>query len=337
MKCVLCLASFLLATTITTLVRGHGIPITVGVQGDRLVVSQVPEPADYPAYLFVQPGEDGDPFGAPTLPNMGPVVAWQVPGLEISGMDDQSSLSIEVLPRKVGDSSPAEERILWYWNSQTETVEAAPDTQAFYLLGTGMRYATLAPPDGPAPPPFMLAEFVAGQQGFHNHGLLSYALGNSPAAAAGAYGFYARLTSSQYEASDPFLLMFDYGVDYAQMLPAALAINAAAVDPDVGEELFGDYNGNGLVDAADYTAWRDAVAAGLSALPNRDPSKSGLVDESDFVYWRDHFGDTPAAGEAASAAVPEPTAWLLAAVAAVMLKYFVRRNSQPPCAGAVRA
>jgi hypothetical protein len=319
------IACFLFATAQVMPAWGHGTPITIGTDGDRLVVTHEPPPDGYPPHIFVEEGVDGDPFASLTLPSVGPVVIWQVPGFEISGLDDQSSLSIEVLPRTVEDSESAEERILWYWNPETELVEAAPNTAGLYLLGTGMRYATLAPPDGAAPPPFTLADPVAGQQGFHNHGLLSYALDDSPAAAPGAYGFFARLTSNEYDPSDPFLIVLNYGVDYAQMVPAALAIDAAAVDPNAGSPLFGDYNGNGVVDAADYTAWRDAVASSASTLLN-DPTPNA-IDESDFLYWRAHYGESAGGGAAAliaggalakaSLPVPEPAAWLLCAVAAL--------------------
>jgi hypothetical protein len=68
----------------------------------------------------------------------------------------------------------------------------------------------------------------------------------------------------------------------------------------------GDYNGNGTIDAADYTVWRDALTAGSSTLLN-DPTP-GTVDESDFLYWREHFGETmgSGAGVASLASVPEP-------------------------------
>ncbi len=84
--------------------------------------------------------------------------------------------------------------------------------------------------------------------------------------------------------------------------------------------LEGDYNGDGTIDAADYTVWRDALDAG-STLVN-DPTPP-LVDESDYDYWRAHYGDSSAAGataglsSSASLAVPEPAAavlWLLAAI-----------------------
>lgn len=75
----------------------------------------------------------------------------------------------------------------------------------------------------------------------------------------------------------------------------------------------GDYNSNNVLDAADYTVWRDAVTAGATELLN-DPTP-GTVDETDFEYWRDHFGESlgAGAGEAASATVPEPGSALLVA------------------------
>lgn len=82
----------------------------------------------------------------------------------------------------------------------------------------------------------------------------------------------------------------------------------------------GDYNENDVVDAADYTTWRDAMTAGLMALPNRDPSKSGPVDEDDFLYWRGRFGNALGAGAGIRAsAVPEPTSLGLIALGGCLI------------------
>jgi hypothetical protein len=83
----------------------------------------------------------------------------------------------------------------------------------------------------------------------------------------------------------------------------------------VAPTLLGDYNGDGTVDAADYSTWRDAMTIGGVYLLN--DSTPGTLDESDFAFWRDHFGDTLNAGSAA-AAIPEPSAVLLATVAVGM-------------------
>lgn len=74
----------------------------------------------------------------------------------------------------------------------------------------------------------------------------------------------------------------------------------------------GDYNGDGSINAADYTVWRDALTAAESVLLN-DPTP-GTVDESDFLYWRAHFGESVGGGAVAGttkATVPEPSAYLL--------------------------
>jgi predicted esterase len=92
--------------------------------------------------------------------------------------------------------------------------------------------------------------------------------------------------------------------------------------------LTGDYNGNGIIDAADYSVWRDALTASATSLLN-DPTP-GVVDESDFVYWRDHFGDVFGGGYGAAsgaAAVPEPASLQLLLIA-IVLSAIARRETE---------
>jgi hypothetical protein len=165
-----------------------------------------------------------------------------------------------------------------------------------------MRFTTLAPTVTNKPAPFLLADPIAGQQGFHNHGLVSFALDNDPQPPAGAYGFFARLVSDGYAASDPFLLVFNQDMEPAQMMPAGLAINAAAFMP-------GDYNHDDRVDAADFVVWRDTLGSTTELLA--DGSGNLVVDEADYDVWRANFGlvfgESPAAGAAPLAAIPEPS------------------------------
>ncbi len=53
----------------------------------------------------------------------------------------------------------------------------------------------------------------------------------------------------------------------------------------------GDYNGNNVVDAADYTVWRDLLGQSVS-LPNEDPAAStpGVVDAEDYDTWKANYG-----------------------------------------------
>jgi hypothetical protein len=97
-------------------------------------------------------------------------------------------------------------------------------------------------------------------------------------------------------------------------LPAGLHweldINATSVLLSVVSS--GDYNGNGVVDAADYVLWRKTLnqsGPGLAA----DGNGNGSVDLGDFDYWRARFGTmvAPAAGIASGTAVPEPTTAVL--------------------------
>jgi autotransporter-associated beta strand protein len=75
----------------------------------------------------------------------------------------------------------------------------------------------------------------------------------------------------------------------------------------------GDFNGDGSVDAADYTVWRDSngeVGAGLAADGNRDLH----VDDSDYALWKASYGASLNGGGAEAAAVPEPASLTLLAV-----------------------
>ena len=69
----------------------------------------------------------------------------------------------------------------------------------------------------------------------------------------------------------------------------------------------GDYNGDGVVDAADYTVWRDTLGSQLDL--RADGTGDGMVDEADYVFWNDRFGNV--VGTGSRVAVPEPTSVVL--------------------------
>jgi cytochrome c peroxidase len=78
----------------------------------------------------------------------------------------------------------------------------------------------------------------------------------------------------------------------------------------------GDYNGDGVVDNADYQVWRSNVGD-TSALV-ADGDGNNVVDTSDYVVWRKNFGRTwqdlsPGSGAVGGpSTVPEPTGLALA-------------------------
>jgi len=73
----------------------------------------------------------------------------------------------------------------------------------------------------------------------------------------------------------------------------------------------GDYNGDGAVDAADYTLWRDHLGTN-TLLPN--DVTPGTVDPADYGIWKANFGTlTPGAGSSLEnlAAIPEPSTFAM--------------------------
>jgi hypothetical protein len=69
--------------------------------------------------------------------------------------------------------------------------------------------------------------------------------------------------------------------------------------------LAGDYNDDGIVDAADYPAWRDGLG-GATRLKN-ETATLGTVTVEDYAVWKSHFGSL-GVGAGTAASVPEPAA-----------------------------
>jgi autotransporter-associated beta strand protein len=95
-------------------------------------------------------------------------------------------------------------------------------------------------------------------------------------------------------------------------------LQVTTLGPELGID--GDFNNNGVVDAADYVLWRNG-----GPLEN-DPTDG--VQPEDYDIWRANFGLTAGAGAVASVgnhAVPEPTAWLPVMFAAIAVWLLRRR------------
>ena len=73
----------------------------------------------------------------------------------------------------------------------------------------------------------------------------------------------------------------------------------------------GDYNANGIVDASDYTVWRDTF--GSTNDLRADGDHDGQVTTSDYEYWKTRIGNTAGGGSSEFVRnVPEPTSVSLA-------------------------
>jgi hypothetical protein len=87
---------------------------------------------------------------------------------------------------------------------------------------------------------------------------------------------------------------------------------------------YGDYNNNGIVDAADYSAFRKYLDSPdeTSNIILNDLSP-GWVMAEDYGVWRDNFG-TSSAGGANSSAVPEPSGCVVSMLLGAL--YYLRRK-----------
>jgi hypothetical protein len=89
---------------------------------------------------------------------------------------------------------------------------------------------------------------------------------------------------------------------------------------------YGDYSGNGVVDAADYIVWRNTVNATGNNQP-ADGDRNLVVNQLDYDFWRSKFGGSSgsAAGvtDSTPGSVPEPSTLVLAAP---ILLFFLARG-----------
>jgi hypothetical protein len=94
--------------------------------------------------------------------------------------------------------------------------------------------------------------------------------------------------------------------------------------------LLGDYNRNGVVDAGDYVVWRKSLGQSVTAGTSADGNFDGQITIADYDVWKSHFGQTGGSGVGvglqASAAVPEPPTFGIAAAVLFAVPFARRRR-----------
>ncbi|MEM1027261.1 MAG: dockerin type I repeat-containing protein [Planctomycetota bacterium] len=128
---------------------------------------------------------------------------------------------------------------------------------------------------------------------------------------------FAALDSTIYRFADDGSFLDETVLD--GNVSAANFVWAGNASPFVA--LPGDYNGDGQVDAADYTVWADHLGSmtNLAADGNGD----GVVDAADYTVWADSFGTTASINP--SSIVPEPG---IAALVVPSLFWVLRRRPE---------
>ncbi|MCO6046088.1 hypothetical protein NG895_19485 [Aeoliella sp. ICT_H6.2] len=154
--------------------------------------------------------------------------------------------------------------------------------------------------------------------------------------AAGVYLVSMQLRMDGVETSDPVFLAMRTSALGSDALLAAQNWVADKIEmltsPPV---LTGDYNGDGLVDLADYTVWRNTLGSTTNLAANGDNSgaSEGVIDTADYLAWKDNFGDSlaPAAALVTGSSVPEPMSLALLTVFGLMLLlgHFIQEKVAP--------
>jgi hypothetical protein len=106
-------------------------------------------------------------------------------------------------------------------------------------------------------------------------------------------------------------------LDLGEIVVFADGISAPVDIVALPAELAGDFNRDGIVDVADYVAWRKGV--GVPSTPDN------------YNLWRTHFGETSGVGSgatgSASDSVPEPGILPFAGAGVFGLLSFSRRRA----------
>ena len=250
-----------------------------------------------------------------------------------------SSIGWDFLPMTVGSADAN----LLYWNGQDTNSSGGVDAfdvafsrlpgRSISLVGSG----GTAIADGSATlvigSTLVTTDSTGAVHSHRNYRLDDGDMNASTNPVDGIYLVALRLRMAGLESSDPLFLAFGTPGSTLRRDNAAVAWIEGRVDTLVHFNLPGDYNDDKVVDAADYTVWRDSLNLAI-ALPNEAASPN-VVDVDDFGVWKSHFGQTAGGGTGriASTSVPEPktvSALLLAIAVVPLFNWREKRRRRVP-------
>jgi hypothetical protein len=93
----------------------------------------------------------------------------------------------------------------------------------------------------------------------------------------------------------------------------------------------GDYNGDLMVNAADYTVWRNTLGQIVPVGTGADGNRDTMITYDDYVLWKETYGLTLPGGSGAvvgESTVPEPSAGVLLLLGGMFAaSWATRRNA----------
>ncbi|MFO0788404.1 MAG: hypothetical protein U0805_03035 [Pirellulales bacterium] len=91
----------------------------------------------------------------------------------------------------------------------------------------------------------------------------------------------------------------------------------------------GDFNRDGVVDAADFILWRNTKGTTVLSLTGADADGNGTIDDADYNLWRSNFGRMAGSGASSTSPTPIPEpACVGLLIASLLLAAPVRRTYQ---------
>jgi hypothetical protein len=221
-----------------------------------------------------------------------------------SALPGNTQLHWDFLPMSVG----AVKSNLLYWNGSGPVSFSSTPASPYRLSLSGVSETAWA--DGSS-------QLITGANfrttptsgAFHTHRFFTLDDGDNNGATtpqAGVYLIAMQWRMAGLTTSDPFYVAFGtLGLPTSVLETNVAPWLIARQDLLVRSGPPGDFTGDGRVDAADYTAWRDTL--GSTTALAADANLNFAIDAEDYQAWRLNFGAGSAAFTVA-ASVPEPRA-----------------------------
>lgn len=81
------------------------------------------------------------------------------------------------------------------------------------------------------------------------------------------------------------------GIGWSRVVGGRIDIGAFEYQP-LPPAFFGDYNNDGVVDAADQVVWRKTLGTSVAPYSGADGDGDGMIDQDDYGVWQRNFGES---------------------------------------------